>query len=219
MRKKKKAAYFFVPRISTVFVLKLLLFVIIGTLVGVDTFQRIKHSSSIPIDPLRVQGEMTAPLHVIQYVDFKSPECARGYFLIQEYMAKYPRKILLQTKHFPLTDQASSSLTAAVYVHCSAEQNKFVLFQNLLWERQPLWDKFPDAAPLLNVLAKEAKLDPDKFAQCVHKEDSINYVLTERDYAEALFVKGTPTYFLNNEMVVGVPELQEKLEKYFRDSK
>ena len=217
MSKKKKASPFFVPRISTAFIGKMLLLVIVGTLVVIDTIQRVNRSSVVPLDPLRVQGEMTAPLHVIQYVDFKSPECARGYFFIQEYMAKYPHKILLQTKHFPFTEQNAGSLTAAVYVHCSAEQNKFAVLQNLIWERQSQWDKFYDVAPLLDALAKEAKLNPDKLAQCVHNEQSINYVLTEKDYAEALFVKGTPTYFLNNEMVVGVQELQAKMEKYLRD--
>ena len=72
-----------------------------------------------------------------------------------------------QTKHFPFTEQNASSLTAAVYVHCSAEQNKFVIFQNLVWDRQSQWDKFYDAAPLLDALAKEAKLNPDKLAQCL----------------------------------------------------
>ncbi len=197
-------------------ILNVLLIFTVGTLIVIDIIQRVKKSSAIPIDPLRVQGEMTAPLHIIQYVDFKSPECARGYFLLREYMSQYPRKILLQTKHFPFTEQGVGSLTAAVYVHCSAEQNKFADFQNLVWDRQPQWEKFPDVEPLLDMLANEMKLDSGKLAQCARDKQSINDVLTEKNYGEALFVKGTPTYFFNKEMIVGVQELQAKLEGYFK---
>ena len=213
--KKGKGFSFSIPQKSKTFLIKLLLVVIVSTLVIIDTIQRTKRSAAIPIDPLRVQGEITAPLHITQYVDFKSPECARGYFLLQDYMTKYPHQILLQTKHFPFTEQGVSALTAAVYVHCSAEQNKFVPFQDLVWQRQPQWEKFHDVAPLLKVIANEAKLDLDQLGACVKNAHSINYVLTERDYAEALFVKGTPTYSLNGEMAVGVQELQMKLDAYF----
>jgi len=106
-------------------------------------------------------------------------------------------------------------MVSALYGECAAEQGKFWQMHDSLFDRQEQWRTLREAKSLLNSIAREARLDIDELELCMKGDDASSVILAERMLGESHFVKSTPTYFVNDEMVVGVEALREVLEAYF----
>jgi protein-disulfide isomerase len=169
------------------------------------------------ISPARARGDPRSPLKIIAFVDFTSPECARGWIFLKEYLQKYPEDIFLQVRYSPPIENNVMPLLSASYAQCAAQQNKFWEFQEFVFERQPQWRKFKEQEPLLRIIAKEANVDVLKLEECLKQGNIQKTVLAEKELAESLFIQATPTYLINEKVFIGVEELREFLEAYFEE--
>jgi len=185
-------------------------FVIIGI---ADFVSRSKNSPLTKFDSARSKGDQDAPLRILEFVDFQCPECARGSKLIRSYMMQYPKSIFLAVKYYPLGEL--NSMVSALYGECAAEQGKFWQMHDSLFDRQGQWRTLREAKSLLNTIARDAHLDINELDLCMKGDNAQSVVLAERMLGEAHFVKSTPTYFVNDEMVVGVEALRKQLEAFF----
>ncbi len=137
-----------------------------------------------------ILGKASAKVHIVVVGDFQCPFCARAAPVLPELVAKYPGKVAVIWKNYPLGfhDQAVPAARVAL---CANEQGKFWAAAAWLYERSSqLESELPG-------LAEAIKLDRKKLDACLasKRPDAI----LEKDLAEvqAAGVRGTPTLYLN----------------------
>lgn len=145
-------------------------------------------------------GNVSAPVKMIVYDDFECPFCANYYDTLEQAKKEFGDKLVIAFRHFPLVNIHVYSMKAAEASECASEQGKF-------WE---MYHKlFADnKAGIMSETqfkedAKSLGLDGAKFDQCLFQEkykDKINEQMLE---ARSFNVNGTPTTFVNGEIVVG----------------
>lgn len=160
----------------------------------------------------RAKGNPQAKVQIVEYVDFQCPACAQGSVYLKDFMALHPGFIYLQLKHFPLPMHKHGFLSA-YYAQCAAEQSKFWPFVDQVFERQVEWSKFNDPYPFFKKLAQELKFNMPQLEMCMREKKILEIVEREKKEGKALGVNSTPTYFINNTMVVGQKSLSLELER------
>jgi len=162
----------------------------------------------------RSKGNPKADLKITEYIDFQCPACARGAKTLHEVTEKYPAKIYLEIKYFPLDHSHQHAMVSALYAECTARQDKFWLFVDILLEKQGLWAQLTNAEPMFREIAQAVQVDLDQLNSCLVDKGVEEAIFKERDFGKSLGIKSTPTYFINGKMVVGTKSLQEELDKH-----
>lgn len=108
-------------------------------------------------------------------------------------------------------------MISAYYGECAARQEKFWPMHDQLFELQDQWRKLRTVKPFLNSIAGGIPLDMNELEICLDQSNVHSVVSGERMLGESHFVKSTPTYFINDEIVVGVEEMSKSLEAFFND--
>lgn len=180
-----------------------------------DFIRRARNSPLTSAVPARTKGNPSAALHIVEFADFQCPECARGTKLLAHYMKEYPNDIYFIYKYYPLSEL--NSTVSAVYGECAARQDRFWIMHDILFDRQSQWRALRKVEPMLEIIARDAGLDLGELSACVGGKGARSVVMTEKMLGDSYFVKSTPTYFINKEMVVGVESLKEFLEDHFND--
>jgi protein-disulfide isomerase len=160
-----------------------------------------------------VRGNANAKVVVVNYDDLQCPYCSVVHqTLFPQLLKEYGDRVAFIYKDFPLSEIHPWAMHAAVDANCLAAQNA-----DAYWEfadsthanRQEVnAEKGLDNQFALldrNALAEGSKfhLDVTKLQSCVkeQKNDAVNASVKE---GEALKVDGTPTIFVNGQMVDGV---------------
>ena len=159
----------------------------------------------------RAKGDPKAPFQIIEYLDFQCAACAKGTSILKEYFQKYPSKIYLEIRYYPISRIHQHALRSAVYAECMARQNKFWPFEELLIEKQLLWSRLLDVDRMFRELAEGIGGDLTGLDRCIEDENVKAVVLTEKEKGKKLGVDSTPTYFINGKMVVGSNNLSQEL--------
>lgn len=157
-----------------------------------------------PDDPML--GNVTAPLVIIEFGDFNCPVCQRSYQNIRELASKYPDKVKIYWKNYPVVSLESVNL--AIAAECAAEQNKFWPLHDKLFQMQGLVNE-----KNLPEIAKQVGLDVAKFNSCLQQANIKMRVQFDYDAAQKVEAAGTPTFIINGYKIEGyVPmEIWEKL--------
>ncbi|MFQ5681283.1 MAG: DsbA family protein [Candidatus Omnitrophota bacterium] len=163
---------------------------------------------------LKSRGNPQAGLYIIEYIDFQCPACARGAKVLDEYFRKYPQRMFLEARYFPLP-MHRHGLASAHYVQCAAEQGKFWPFYEALLRRQNDWSNLTNARPLFREIARGLGIDLGIMDKCLEGEGARQAVDKDQERGKSLGIKSTPTYFINGTMIVGKKELERKLSGYF----
>ncbi len=167
----------------------------------------------------KVLGDPNAPVEVWDFSDFHCPHCrtfATGTArrLIEEYVK--PGKARLVYKHFIVLQ----SYQAANASECAAEQGQFWAYHDYLFQKQETDAPFtPDE---LKRYARDLGLDTDAFDRCVDSGKYMNVVLKETNEGRRLGVRGTPTIFVNGQLIPrGAlwPDLKAAIEKALQEAK
>jgi protein-disulfide isomerase len=158
-------------------------------------------------------GQANAPVVIIEFSDFQCPFC-RAFWrdtlptLTQNYIAT--GKARLVYRNFPIAQLHPSAQIAALAGQCALAQNKFWPFHDQMFSQQdkqgPNTVQF--SAADLKKWAKDTGLNTSQFNSCLDtaKYDSV----VKKDMADgtAAGVTGTPTFFVNGQMIVGAQGYQ-----------
>ncbi len=141
------------------------------------------------------KGPANAPVVILVFSDFGSPEAGKARPVVDELLKAYPGKIRLIFKHAPL----SRAVLAHEAALAAEAQGKFWPLHDLLYGQT-------DAAKM-SQLAQKAGLDVAKFDAAM--KDHRYLPVVERDMAEgqALGLQKTPTFFINGRAMVGTPSM------------
>lgn len=185
-----------------------LLLVCVGSVFGFRYTKQVQKNknAALSVSSGKVRGPDSAPIRIIDFSDFECPACRMAATLIEALMQKYPGKIQLIFKHFPLRMHVWSPV-AHQAAECASSQGKFWEFYRKVYENQPIWATTPDPMVSFATYAQDVGLNMDTFAQCMADPTVAENIAAEKKEGEALEVKSTPTFFVNGKMFAGGTEL------------
>ena len=163
-------------------------------------------------DLLKSKGPQNAPVEMIEYSDFQCPACQLAQAKLKKILAGHPEKIHLIFRHFPLSGHRWSPL-AHQAAECAAQKGKFWEFHDKLYDNQQIWSSAPNAVEFFLQYAAELGMNMDLFAGCLNDRDIRQKVLADKKTGEALQINSTPTFFINQERLVGPFDLEQKGEE------
>jgi protein-disulfide isomerase len=148
-------------------------------------------------------GPEAAPITIVEFSDYECPYCQRSEPTLQEVLAKYPGKIRLIHRDFPL-DGHPRAMPAARAAYCAGEQNKFWEFhRDVLLKPGDLSDEG------LKKRATDLGLDQAAFGACYASGKHDETIRTAASQGASLGVTGTPTFFINGRMLVGARPIEQ----------
>ena len=154
--------------------------------------------TDVTFDPARVKGDPAAPVTIVEFSDFECPFCTRVQPTLQEVLAKYPGRVRLAYRDFPLRDIHPQSQSAAEASRCAAEQGKFWEYHDALFADRSKLD-----APGLAAQARSLGLDEKRFSSCLDSGKFRAQVQADLDEGARAGVSGTPAFFVNGVFLSG----------------
>ncbi len=155
-----------------------------------------------PHDP--AIGPESAKVTIIEAGCFVCPYTKQAVPVVKQIISTYGDKVRFVYKDFPMSSTHPGAQETAEASHCAHEQGKYWEYHDLLFENQGDTE-FED----LLGFAGQLGLDTEHFSDCLtsHKYKS----QVDADFAEAfaIGVYGTPTFFINEQVVVGPKTFNE----------
>lgn len=158
-------------------------------------------------------GPDEAPVKIVEFSDFQCPGCRDAQSVLKELMNKYKGKIQLEFRHFPLKSHQWAIL-AHQAAECANQSGRFWEYHDLLYGNQPVWSVSSDPSEQFAEYAKDIGLDTEKFQACLQSGNgkSAGVISQERNSGNLLRVSSTPTFFVNDNRIVGITDLKLKME-------
>lgn len=197
------------------------LYIVLAAVIVVGSVKLISVFSQKGIDSVsaRTKGHPNATVKIVEFIDFQCPACAYGSKLLGQYIVKYPQDVQVQMKYFPLAKHHAHAMRSALYSECAGRQNKFWQFHELLMAQQAQWSGVINADSHFLNIARQAGIDLAQLNVCLGSDEVAKTINDDRVLGQSLGVQSTPTYFVNNKMVVGAKSLTDELNTYFSPEK
>ncbi len=191
--------------------------VILTAVLGVVVFKIFAGPKVVPIDPIaaRAKGNPGAKVKIVEFIDFECPACANGSKLLKDVVAQFKEDVHVQVKYFPLTNMHRHAMQSALYSECAARQGKFWELHEQMMPQQKQWSQLLSADPIFQEMSKQVGIDMEDLNHCLASEEARQAVNDERSLGQSMGVQSTPTYFINDKMVVGTKALMSELGTYF----
>lgn len=149
------------------------------------------------------KGPPDAEVVIVEFEDFLCPFCKESQRTLDELLARYPNKIRLVHKDFPIDDLHPSARQAHLAARCANEQGKFWAYHD------QLFDRAPHLAPEdLKKYADATGLSPTGFESCVTSNKFAAAVQADIDEGVRAGVTGTPAFFINGRLIAGAQPLE-----------
>jgi protein-disulfide isomerase len=148
-------------------------------------------------------GAEDAPVTVVEFADFQCPDCARMHASVENILSKYPRKIKIVFRDFPLPYHAWAE-RAAVIARCvyRGDRQDYFAYRTLVFQQQGEIGEGDSSKNLLD-FAAEAGANRETVASCIEDKSVSSQV--ERDFSEAreLQIRMIPMTYINGQAVAG----------------
>ena len=196
--------------------IKVTIYVLLGLVLSIQTARLViqvrQKRIALAHHQAKCKGNPRASLKIVEYTDFQCPACAKGMKVLKEYGLYYPERFYVEYKHFPL-EMHPKAMSIAIAAECAAQQKKFWPFHDLAFERQNLLRESINLFDRLKEIAGATGLNQQVFDRCLEDPKIKEAISREIDEGRRLKVGATPTYFINEKMVVGGNSLKQELEK------
>jgi protein-disulfide isomerase len=145
-------------------------------------------------------GSGTAPVEVVEYVDYECPVCAQFATLqlptIRQQLIE-TGKVRWRVRDYPLAIHQYSRY-AAHAVQCAGEQGKAWDMQDQLFDNHGWAQTGKNPSRLFHDLAKAAGVASlDRYDQCMASGKYASRIEYSRQEGDSLLVDGTPTFFID----------------------
>ena len=155
-------------------------------------------SLDLPIDPTRLRGDLKAPVTIVEFSDFSCPFCRKAESILTEVMARYPGKVRLSYRDFPLTQLHPHAEDAAEASRCGGDQGKY-------WEYHDWLFANPDkqTRDALFAGAHTMGLNDKQFASCFDSGRFKAKIDQDIQLGSHIGVSSTPGFFINGKFISG----------------
>ena len=189
--------------------------VLVGSVIMVKKIRPTANITRVEANDFKVKGPANAPVQIVEYADFQCPACQRAQASLQELVNKYPDKIQVVFRHFPLPGHQWSGF-AHQAAECAGRAGRFWDYYDKLFVEQQIWSKSPSPVDMLIYYAREFGLNLDSFGACLADKKVQQSILSEKAKGEAMKITATPTLFVNGERMVGPAEFTARGEAAVR---
>ncbi len=148
------------------------------------------------------RGPASAPVTIVEFSDFHCPYCKAVTPTLTQLLARYPDTVRLVYRDFPIDSLHPQARRAAEAARCAHDQGKFWTYHDLIFAGPPEAD---DAR--LTGYARQAGLDLPTFERCLASGTHTGAVQRDVEHARRLGVDGTPTFFINGQLLTGAQPL------------
>jgi hypothetical protein len=142
-------------------------------------------------------GPMDAKVVIIEFGCYDCLYTQKAYPVVKELLELYEGKILYVYRDFPLPSHNDSGMKPLAS-ECADEQGKYWEFYHGLFTRET-----ENSKEQMKMLASDLGLDREKFDSCMESEELLSEVMKDFEDGRSAGVYGTPTFFINEEVVVG----------------
>ena len=142
-------------------------------------------------------GPADAPITIVEFSDFECRFCSQAAPILRGVIEKWPGKVRLVFKHFPLP-RHRNAFEAAVFSECAARQGVFWEFHDRVLQSDRL------SRDKLLVMAVDMGLDRNAVQECATAEEAAARIRSDIVLAKKVGVSATPTIFVNG-LRVGSP--------------
>jgi len=141
-------------------------------------------------------GSMNSSVVLVEYADFECPYSAEAAPEVEKMISQYGSKIGYVYRHFPIRSLHPHARLAAVTAEAAYMQGQFWAMHQLLFENF-------DALSIETVmaLANTLELDMVLFRQDLQSDNLLYKVEKDFNGGVRSGVSGTPTFFLNDELI------------------
>ncbi len=147
-------------------------------------------------------GPADAPITIVEFSDFQCPFCRRFHAeTYQPLLDAYPGKIRFVYRNLPLTSIHPDAMPAAIASLCANDQNAYWDFHDKLFNGETLTRED------FIKYARDLNLNVDEFSACYDSGKHQDAITQDMDFALALGIQSTPTFFVNGLAVVGAQPL------------
>jgi protein-disulfide isomerase len=148
------------------------------------------------------RGPVDAPITIVEFSDFQCPYCARAEATIHALESAHAGqvRVIFKQRPLPMHDHARLYALAA---YAAGAQGRFWEMHDRLFALQA-----PAERPALEAIARDLGLDADRFANDLDDPASAARLAADGADADAMAVKGTPTFFVNGLRLVGAQPQQ-----------
>jgi len=165
---------------------------------------------AVPVSTIdHALGASHAPVTVVEYGDFECPNCKQAAPAVKLLLERFPGRVRLVYRHFPLEEVHPHALQAALAAEAAAGQGKFWPMHDLLFDNQRHLKP-----PQLRGYAQRLELDMLRYDAEMEGELYLQRVREQVEGGERSGVRGTPTFFLNGtvqDVSFGLQALFEKV--------
>ena len=148
-------------------------------------------------------GNIDAPVTLEEFGEYESEACAKANEVVKQLLEEYEGKIKFNFRHFPQTKIHQRALKASEAAVAAVQDGKFWEMHNILFQnRRQL------GTVSLKLHSREAGISNKKFL-----EDLVNGKYgwqVQDDLKEGIDrgVKDVPTFFINEELLMGKPSFE-----------
>ncbi|MCA9519564.1 MAG: thioredoxin domain-containing protein [Myxococcales bacterium] len=154
----------------------------------------------VPVDESKdyIKGPKHAPITIVEFSDFQCPFCSRVNPSIKEVMQKYPGKVRVIFRNFPLPFHKNAALAAEAALAAGA-QGKFWEYHDMLFKNQRKLQK----DDLISYAKEVGVKDIAKFKDALDKRTYQKKVQEDMLMGQRVGVRGTPNLFVNGRQISG----------------
>ncbi len=150
-------------------------------------------------------GPEDAPVLMIEFGCYRCQYTRRAEPTVKEILQQYNGSIRYVYRDFPLEAKHAAANTHSEAARCAADQGRFWEYHARLFEQQNMTDH----NATLRAIASELGMDTTQFSQCLDNQQHLPEVIEDFEAGVMAGVYGTPTFFINNQTIVGPKPLGE----------
>ena len=153
-----------------------------------------------------VDGSADAPVTIYEFSDYQCPFCLRFFqetkpLLDEQYIAT--GKVRFVYKDFPIDSIHAQARLASEAAECAGAQDAYWPMHDRLFVGKDEWADNPADATVFKAYAAELGLDSAAFDNCLDSGVYSDEVQVDLEEGQRAGVTGTPTFFINGQMLVG----------------
>jgi protein-disulfide isomerase len=142
-----------------------------------------------------VLGADHAQVTVVEYGDFECPNCKQAAPAVKLLLERFPERVRLVFRHFPLTEVHPHALLAAEASECAGAQGSFWSMHDLLFDNQQHL-----RATQLHAYAERLGIDMVRYTAEMDDDVYLQRIREHQQSGHDSGVRGTPAFFVNGKV-------------------
>jgi protein-disulfide isomerase len=157
-----------------------------------------------------VLGPSAAPVEIVAFADFQSPEYARIFEALRKLRETFQDRLSIVFKPLPSSGRADA-IMAAEAAQCAGAQDQFWAYHDALLQHQGTFD-----GTALKMYAVDLRLDSAAFDRCLEGRESRVQIEGAVREAARYGIQFSPTFLINGRRVPPLPPFYPPFEFFSR---